>query len=318
MVYSEYVKKEHLQGFAVVGGLLALALLASALFLFGEDHSYAREPRHNEEVSQQETPSPQEPTPEELAVEGKHIVVVLDAMTIMLKDGETVLETFPIISKGKPGSYYETPAGIYAHDYKIPLHFSSIGHVYMPYSVHVFGNFFIHGIPYYPSGEKVASTYSGGCIRLADNDAKRVYDFVARGIPIIITEESVPLVTPEPLDDMRVTELMVATISLEFLTQDNEITFQGTTTTRKKLLRKLLEENDTDVSHLYAGALGEKTFVNIMNTKAAAIGMHNTTFIKVDEAPITTDEDKRIFAHYIAGYKSYLHTLRDPGVVIED
>jgi hypothetical protein len=54
---------------------------------------------------------PQEPTPEELAVAGKHVVVVLDAMMIMLKDGETILATFPIVSKGKPGSYYETPAG---------------------------------------------------------------------------------------------------------------------------------------------------------------------------------------------------------------
>lgn len=312
------MKKEHLQGFAVVGGLLALAALASALFLFGEDYSYAREPNKDTNASYQEPVPPQEPTPEELAAEGKHIVVVLDAMMIMLKDGETILATLPIVSKGKPGSYYETPAGIYAHDYKIPLHFSSIGHVYMPSSVHVFGNFFIHGIPYYPSGEKVASTYSGGCIRLADDDAKRVYDFVTRGMPIIITEESIPTVTPEPLDDMRVTELMVAAISLEFLSQDNEVIFQGISTTRKKLLRRLLDERDTDVSRFYAGALAEKTFVDIMNTKARAIGMHNTTFIKVDEAPMITEEDKLIFARYIAGYKSYLLTLRDPGVVIED
>ena len=57
------MKKEHLQGFAVMGGLLALAALAGALFLFGEDYSYAREPNKNTDASYQEpTPQPAPPT----------------------------------------------------------------------------------------------------------------------------------------------------------------------------------------------------------------------------------------------------------------
>ncbi len=118
---------------------------------------------------------------------GDYIVVHLDTMTLDLANGSNTLETFPIISQGKPGSYYETIGGEYIHDYKIPNHFSSIGHVYMPWSIHVFGNYFIHGIPYYPDGTKVSSTYSGGCIRLSDENAERLYNFIKKGTPVIIT-----------------------------------------------------------------------------------------------------------------------------------
>ncbi|PIP46640.1 MAG: hypothetical protein COX15_00070, partial [Candidatus Colwellbacteria bacterium CG23_combo_of_CG06-09_8_20_14_all_42_19] len=74
---------------------------------------------------------------------------------------------FAILSKGKEGSWWETPAGLYKVQSKEKEHFSSFGRVYQPWSMAFQGNFFIHGWPYYPGGRAVESTYSGGCIRLA-------------------------------------------------------------------------------------------------------------------------------------------------------
>jgi hypothetical protein len=257
-------------------------------------------------VHEAQTPSPRV---------GKYIVVHLDTMKLEMFSGENLIETVPLISQGKPGSYYETIGGEYINDYKVPNHFSSIGHVYMPYSIHVFGNFFIHGIPYYPDGTKVSSAYSGGCVRVSDDDIQRVYDFVEHGTPIIITRDDknsfAPTVQEEPTrKDMGMTRLMAAAVSLEFLTQDNQITGpDGNETTRRKLIPKLLIENDDRISALYAQALGEKQFVKDMNDKAKALGLTSTVFTSTQEPVLTSNDDYIRFMSYIDVYKSYLRKV---------
>ena len=117
---------------------------------------------------------------------GKSAVVDLDDMSIYLyEDGEEI-KKMPIKSKGRPGSPWETPAGEYEIQYKNESHFSSIGEVYMPYSMQFFGNFFIHGWPYYADGTLVEEGYSGGCIRIDDEYIEDVYDFVGVGTKVII------------------------------------------------------------------------------------------------------------------------------------
>ena len=241
-----------------------------------------------------------------------YVVVRLDTNTISLYNG-TSTKTFNLVSQGKPGSYYETIGGAYTSDYKEPLHFSSIGHVFMPYSIHIFGNYFIHGIPYYPDGTKVSSTYSGGCVRISDEDIQYIYNFITPTTPIIITRGSehdfAPTATTSAImTSLAMTNLMVATISLEFLTQDNEIvnTDGVSTTTRKTILPLLLTNQDTNISTLYAEGLGEKNFLEAMNTKAKILGMTNTTFTQVTSPASTTEEDYLRFMKYIETYKSYL------------
>ena len=233
-----------------------------------------------------------------------YVLVVLDTMSLELHDGSTTVAIMPIISKGKPESYYETLGGIYSSDYKMLLHFSSIGHVYMPHSIHIFGNFFIHGIPYHPNGDKVSSDYSGGCIRLSDENAKRVYDFVEQGTPIIITKQKLTESNTQ-VSARDMTRLMVATISLEFLKQDNPILFNAKMTTRRALLKELLLGN-TGVAELFARSVGKETFIEIMNKKAVAIGLQSTIFTSVESPANTTNKDSSIFYNYLINYKSYL------------
>ncbi len=118
--------------------------------------------------------------------EGKFIAADLENMSITLyQDGETIAE-YPILTKGKPGSPFETPTGFYNVLTKENNHFNNLAQVYLPYSMQFYGNYFIHGWPYYTDGSPVSSTYSGGCIRLSTADAKVVFNFVQKGTGIFV------------------------------------------------------------------------------------------------------------------------------------
>lgn len=113
----------------------------------------------------------------------------LSAMKIIFHEGSEVKFEADILSKGKEGSWWETPAGLYKVELKKENHFSSFGQVYQPWSMVFQGNFFIHGWPTYPGGQPVAEGYSGGCIRLSTEDAGKLYKLVETGTPVLVYEE---------------------------------------------------------------------------------------------------------------------------------
>lgn len=114
----------------------------------------------------------------------------LSAMIIRVyKDGQLSIEA-PIGTKGREGSWWETPAGLYKISAKEKEHFSSMGRVWMPWSMNFQGNFFIHGHTYYPDGTPTATTYTGGCIRLSTEDAEKVFSTIDVGTPVLVFEHS--------------------------------------------------------------------------------------------------------------------------------
>ena len=117
---------------------------------------------------------------------GRFLVADLSSMQLTGFDDAGQVFSVPILAKGKPGSWWETPVGIYKIESKEVNHYSSFGNVYMPWSLDFNGNFFIHGWPKYGDGSAVSTSYSGGCIRLADADAEHVYDFARLGIPVVV------------------------------------------------------------------------------------------------------------------------------------
>lgn len=116
------------------------------------------------------------------------IAADLSTMKLYLFERGHATATIDILSKGKRGSRWETPTGLYKIETKEENHFSTIGAVNMPKSMQFFGNFFIHGWPTYPDGTPVAEGFSGGCIRLSTEDAAKVFDFAKRGTPIFVSE----------------------------------------------------------------------------------------------------------------------------------
>lgn len=121
----------------------------------------------------------------------------LEAMRITLYEEGAVRDVFPIVSKGRDGSWWETPTGRYSVLGKEAQHFSSIGRVWMPWSVQFYGNFFIHGWPHHEDGTPVPPSYSGGCIRLANDDAEKVFAFAGKNMPILVLDaDSNPVMKP--------------------------------------------------------------------------------------------------------------------------
>jgi D-alanyl-D-alanine endopeptidase (penicillin-binding protein 7) len=136
---------------------------------------------------------------------GKFVTADLVNMRLTLyQDGEAYA-TYPILTKGRPGSPYETPSGYYSVLTREENHLNRREQVYMPYSMQFYGNYFIHGWPYFTDGKPVATTYSGGCIRLSSDDAKKVYGFVQKGTGLFVYDpgrrqaaESLALATDAP------------------------------------------------------------------------------------------------------------------------
>jgi len=112
----------------------------------------------------------------------------LSNMVLRVYDKGKEVASVNILSKGREGSWWETPAGLYQIQGKEKSHYSTFGQVYMPWSLPFQGNFFIHGWPHYEDGTPVPPGYSGGCIRLANEDAKIVYDLVQKGAPVLVRE----------------------------------------------------------------------------------------------------------------------------------
>lgn len=123
---------------------------------------------------------------------GEHasfIELNLKNMELTLYEDGKLKEHFPIKAKGKEGSWWETTTGVYSVGTKTVNHFSSISKVWMPYGIQFYGNFFIHGWPYYADGTPLPFTSSGGCIRLLTEDAKKVFEFAKPGMPVLVFEE---------------------------------------------------------------------------------------------------------------------------------
>lgn len=113
----------------------------------------------------------------------------LDAMELRFyKNGEVDFEA-PILAKGREGSWWETPAGLYGVEQKEVNHFSSFGQVWQPWSMVFQGNFFIHGWPNYPDGTPVPEGYSGGCVRLGNEDAEELFSRTPVGTPVLVHEK---------------------------------------------------------------------------------------------------------------------------------
>ncbi|HUO56063.1 MAG TPA: L,D-transpeptidase family protein [Candidatus Paceibacterota bacterium] len=143
--------------------------------------------------------------PETIPPTGKFIAADLVHMVLYLyQDGTTTAE-YPILTKGKPGTPWETPSGYYSILSKQKDFVNGWEQVKMPYSMQFYGNYFIHGWPTYEDGTPVDSSYSGGCIRLSTEDAAKVFAFADIGTGVFVYDTgaatSAPplIVTTSPL-----------------------------------------------------------------------------------------------------------------------
>ncbi|HYC34372.1 MAG TPA: L,D-transpeptidase family protein, partial [Candidatus Paceibacterota bacterium] len=231
----------------------------------------------------------------------------LSAMLVRVyRQGQVVVEV-PVKTKGREGSWWETPAGLYKIESKEKNHFSSIGHVNQPWSMRFQGNFYIHGWPYYPDGTPVSSQFSGGCVRLDTEDAQKIYDAVEVGTPVLVFEDdfdsdtfeykkNLPQMTAPVFlaADLRnnhvfssqnstqevpiasITKLMTALVATEYINLEAEVTITKSSIASTSKPR-LFEGQKTTVYQLLFPLLMESS-----NEAALAIANHygKASFIK--------------------------------------
>ncbi|MCL5733637.1 MAG: L,D-transpeptidase family protein [Patescibacteria group bacterium] len=182
------------------------------------------------------------------------ININLSTMQLQLYNNGVKVKQIQVLSKGRPGSWWETPAGLYKVEEKVPVDYSSFANVYMDWGIVFEGNFLIHGWPYYPDGTPVNSQFSGGCIRLSTADAKSLYGQVNIGTPILVSsanfqtdnfqEQYGPSISAESflaadlksnfifteknsdqqLPIASITKLMTALVAVEYVNIENKIT----------------------------------------------------------------------------------------------
>ena len=130
------------------------------------------------------------------------------------KEGE-VVERLAIISKGAPDTWWQVPAGLYTVDQKKKKRYSTFGNIFMPWSISFGGNYYLNGVPFYRDTEPVPEEYSGGGIRLADEDMERIYDVTVEGTPVLVREHSFradDFLYTVKVDDIHAKEYLVVDI----------------------------------------------------------------------------------------------------------
>ena len=127
---------------------------------------------------------------EDLLKEAKTFLEVnLENMTVRFYKEGILEKEVPILRKGDPQGWGGTAAGLYQIDLKSKLTYSAIAEVYMPYSLRLYGKYYLHGEPYYSSGEKLVSDFSGGCVQLSNENAKFIYDLTERKTPVLVIDK---------------------------------------------------------------------------------------------------------------------------------
>ena len=113
----------------------------------------------------------------------------LDQMEVRVYQEGKVSKQVEIYRKGDIDSWGGTAAGLYEVTGKYRTAWSGVSEVYMPYTLHFYGKYYIHGQSYYPGGAKLISSVSGGCIRLLDQDAKEIYELVDEGATVLVIDK---------------------------------------------------------------------------------------------------------------------------------
>lgn len=246
-------------------------------------------------------------------------------------------------TKGREGRWWETPSGEYTILGKNPTGYSSLGGVYMPYAMQFNGNFLFHGWPYYPNGEDVGSSYSGGCIRFTNDNAMRLYNFATVGMPVLIIGERdtdnylaleaangssrAPEIAAESFlvthlngevladkDSNKVlpvgalTNFITALTAAETFNMDRAI---GSGTIFDNLYPMFMQSSKRAADGI-AGFAGRSYFVTLMQRKANSMGMTNTKVVDSSGTSlenVSTARDLGLMARYTFEKRFFIYKI---------
>ncbi len=116
---------------------------------------------------------------------GHSAIIDLDKNELTLYQDGLITNVYPLISIGKTGSAWETPAGRYTVLAKEALHYSPLARMNFPDALQIFGNSFIHGDAYKSlAGDSPANTL--GSLHLTTKDAQDVFNFLDKKDVVVV------------------------------------------------------------------------------------------------------------------------------------
>lgn len=128
---------------------------------------------------------------------GKLIRINLVTMKLVrYENGELIGQPIDILVKGKMGSFWETPGGSYPIIDKGEDYYSEKAGVFFPYTMHLFGNYVIHGEPHDKNNKTLTRNTDGG-IRLSDENAQTIYIWSDSDTRVSVYSDS--KLKPQPL-----------------------------------------------------------------------------------------------------------------------
>ncbi len=99
---------------------------------------------------------------------------IVTMQLVRYENGQIVGTPMKILAKGKTGSFWETPGGSYPIIDSEEDYYSEKAGAFFPYTMHLFGNYMIHGEPHDKNNITLSKNQNGG-IRLSNDDAKTLY-----------------------------------------------------------------------------------------------------------------------------------------------
>lgn len=125
-----------------------------------------------------------------IEAETTFIEVDLTQMQLRYFEAGVLTDSMEILAKGKRGTFWETPAGLYQVEDTKERYYSNLGQMYQPWTILFQGNFFIHGWPEYVDGTPVPNENPIGGIRVETDAAKRLFSQVKTNTPVLVHEVS--------------------------------------------------------------------------------------------------------------------------------
>ena len=220
-------------------------------------------------------------------------------------------EIIPIAYQAPEGKWYQTPTGYFRIGVKKEKHISSLFPVYMNYAVQMYEDFFIHEIPYYLDGRKVSSSFSGGCIRLETEYAKKFFNLAKPGDLIV---------SYKTLDNLKINTKFVFPVNLKefFIRQrfNNPIRNRWTFSEDRRIdyiqhagidLAPLPDAKDLNVYNIFDGKV-----VKIVKNGENDHGLGNVVITQINaDLPQTNADNKNTNESRIKRMKHELNNSRD-------
>lgn len=184
--------------------------------------------------------------------------VDLTNMQLRYFDAGVLREQVPILMKGKVGSWWETPAGLYQVDTKKTAVTSTFAQMSTPWTIGFSGNFSIHGIPQLADSSSKVEEYDGGCIRLSNADAEKIYNLVTVKTPVLVQTAAVktdPFVYEPKVPELGGLNYLIADVKSSTVLAGSELSTEASIASLTKLMTALVAAENINLdTTVYATA----------------------------------------------------------------